>query len=398
MKKFSFLILAGLVIVLTGSTLSAAQAQESLDSMLRPYLAKYELPSLAAAVAKEGKIVCAGAVGTRRYGENIPVTIHDRYHLGSDTKAMTAVMVAMLVDQGKLRWNTPMGEIFPELAASMDPAFKGITVEQLLSQTSGMPSDNTSKESEAYTRFMIDEVSYPQGNLDEIRYWLVGKWCGLPVPSKPGEKFEYSNLNYIIAGAIVEHIEKKSWDELIIEKVFNPLGLRNTGLGIQSSLGRVDAPLGHAVVEGKIKCFLAGPRADNPVVVGPAGIANMSVLDFVTWAGWNAGEGKRGPHLVRPETLRKLHAPAVAIPAPKDAPLGTATVGKYAFGWGVVAVPWAAHPLLFHGGSNGLNFAEICVDTEKDLGIVILTNMGGKNADAAVKEIQKELYRKYGGK
>ena len=65
-----------------------ATAQTSLDSLLTPYLARYDLPAIAAAIVKEGKVIAAGAVGTRRMGATIPVTIQDRFHLGSDTKAI----------------------------------------------------------------------------------------------------------------------------------------------------------------------------------------------------------------------------------------------------------------------------------------------------------------------
>ena len=98
----------------------AAQAQTSLDFILKPYLTKYDLPAIAAAVVKDGKIISAGAIGTRRAGVKIPVTINDWFHLGSDTKAMTALLAAMLVEEGKLRWNTTPAEVFPELADKMD--------------------------------------------------------------------------------------------------------------------------------------------------------------------------------------------------------------------------------------------------------------------------------------
>src|SRR4029453_18458701 len=97
-------------------------------------------------------------------------------------------------------------------------------------------------------------------------------------------------------------------------RVFVPLDLRSAGLGPQASLGRVDAPLGHAMVDGKPKAFLAGPNGDNPLILGPAGIAHMSVLDFARWAGWHAGEGTRGPPLVKAETLRTLHRPGTSMP------------------------------------------------------------------------------------
>ena len=129
----------------------------------------------------------------------------------------------------------------------------------------------------------------------------------------------YSNMNYIIAGSAMERIAGKTWEELVTDRVFDPLGLKTAGLGPQSTIGRVDAPLGHDEVDGKVKAFLAGPNGDNPPVIGPAGTAHMSVLDFARWAGWNAGAGKRGPSLVKPETRDRLHAMVVTIPPKKGA-------------------------------------------------------------------------------
>ena len=119
-----------------------ANAETSLDGILTPYLARYDLPALAAAVVQDGKIIASGAVGTRRAGAAIPVTINDRFHIGSDTKAMTALLAAMLVEENKLRWDSTVAEVFPELSATMNPGLRGVTLEQLLSHTSGIPSDN----------------------------------------------------------------------------------------------------------------------------------------------------------------------------------------------------------------------------------------------------------------
>jgi CubicO group peptidase (beta-lactamase class C family) len=213
--------------------------------------------------------------------------------------------------------------------------------------------------------------------------------------SKPGTAFAYANMNYVIAGAIIERRTGRTWDELITERVFAPLGLRTAGLGAQASPGRVDAPLAHAVVDGQTKAFLAGPNGDNPPIVGPAGIAHMSVLDFARWAGWNAGQGTREPQLVRAETLRQLHTPVIAMPAKPDAPPGTPPGGWYALGWGQLAVDWAPAPLLYHGGSNGKNLAHIWVEPSRDFAIVVMTNIGGQPAEEALRAVAAELYARY---
>ncbi len=364
-------------------------AQTSLDTTLTPYLSRYDLPALAAAVVKNGEILAAGAVGTRRAGMNIPVTINDRFHLGSDTKAMTALLAARLVEEGKLHWDSTTAGVFPELAETMDPGFRKVTLAQLLSHTGGLPVDN-----ETFGNLLKESISQ-EGNLDELRYWLVGRWSRLPLASKPGTTFTYSNMGYTIVGAMIERVSKKTWDELITEQIFRPLNLKTAGLGSQASLGRIDAPLGHALINGKVKAFLAGPNGDNPAIIGPAGIAHMSILDFARWAGWNAGEGKREPKLVRPETLRRLHTPVITMAEKKEAAPGTPAQGRYALGWGELTVPWAPGPLLYHGGSNGMNLAHIWIDRNRDLAIVTATNISGGKADEGLRALARELYTQF---
>jgi CubicO group peptidase (beta-lactamase class C family) len=362
---------------------ASASAQASLDAMLTPLLARYGLPALAAAVVKEGKI---GAVGTRKAGAPIPVTVHDRFHLGSDTKAMTALLAALLVEEGKLRWDATVVEVFPELAAQLDAGLQRVTLAQLLSHTSGIPGDND------VFAALLGKAMVQDGNLNELRYGLVQQWSLQPLVSEPGTTFQYTNMNYVLVGAIMERIAGKTWDELLTERVFTTLGLRSAGLGAQATLGKIDAPLGHLLLDGRPKAFLAGPNGDNPLILGPAGIAHMSVLDFARWAGWHAGEGKRGPHLVRAETLKKLHTPVIAIPARKSVAPGTPSRGQYALGWGEVTMEWAQGPLLYHGGSNQKNLAHIWLEPQRDFAMVVVTNIGGAKADAALFALAPELY------
>ena len=185
-------------------------------------------------MVQDGKIIACGAVGPRRAGAAIPVTINDRFHLGSDTKAMTALLAAMLVEENKLRWDSTVAEVFPELSAIMTPGLRRVTLVQLLSHTSGIPSDN-----QAFANLLIKSLRQ-DGNLDEMRYWLVRQWSKQPLAAKPGAKFAYANMNYIVAGAMLERVTGKTWEELITERIFKPLGLETAGLGAQSSMGRVE--------------------------------------------------------------------------------------------------------------------------------------------------------------
>src|SRR6266481_4317421 len=383
------LVRMALVVAVLFCAVGSTSAQTSLDAVLVPFLARYELPAVAAAVVKGGKVVAVGAVGTRKAGAKIPVTVNDRFHLGSDTKAMTALLAAMFVEEGKIRWNSTVSEVFPEFSTKIDPGLRRVTLEQLLSHTSGIPSDNT------VFGDLLAKSMLQDGNLDELRYWLVQQWIVQPLESEPGTKFAYANMNDVIVGAIIEWVAGKTWDELITERVFAPLGLRSAGLGSQATLGKIDAPLGHVVIDGRTKPFLAGPNGDNPPIIGPAGIAHMSVLDFARWAGWNAGEGKRGPKLVQPETLKKLHTPVISMPEKEGAAPGTPSHGKCPLGWGQLQPDWASDALIYHGGSNEKNLAHIWLDPKRDFAMVLVTNIGGSKANEALNALASELYARF---
>ena len=383
------LTIPGLInLVAFSITASAADQPTSLNSTLEPYLKEFGLPALSAAAFKNGDIIAAGAVGTRRAGENLPVTIDDKFHLGSDSKAFTALLAGMYVQQGKLRWDSTLAEIFPELKEKMVPEFAKITVEELLSHSSGLADKD-----------LLDLVnrSYQQdGNLDDVRYWMLKETAPKPLDHPRSSKFSYSNLGYTLAGVILERLSLKTWEELVEEKIFEPMGFKSAGFGPQASLGQVDATLGHFIIDGKPKAMLAGPNGDNPLILGPAGTIHMSVLDFAKWAAWQTGEGKRPPALVSPEILKKLHTPVIDTGVREDAAPGTPKTGKYALGWGQVLESWAPEPALTHTGSNNANLAVVTIWPQNDFGFVIMTNIGGKRADAALRKLGQDLYQQFG--
>lgn len=365
-------------------------AEPSNEALLDAVRVRYELPAVAAAVVKKGVVVFSAAVGTRRAGFEIPVTPSDRFHIGSDGKAMTALVAATLVEQGRIRFESTVAEVFPELAERMDPRFAKITLEALLSHTSGLASDDEDFEE------LLEAAALRRGNLDEVRAWIVEERAPLALEAEPRSRFAYSNLGYVIAGAMLERVSGKTFEELVVERVFTPLGLDSAGFGSAARVGRTDAPLGHLDAFGKRVAVLAGPSADNPPVLGPAGTIHLSLLDFAHWAGWNAGAGRRGPALVAPEMLARLQRPVVRMPEKPGAAPGTPSRGGYGLGWGEIEVDWAAGPFLFHGGSNVLNLAHIWVRPASDFAMVLVTNIGGSKAEQALFELAKELYARFG--
>lgn len=377
--------------LLMSLSLPPAIAQVSLNEVLEPIRVKYGLPALAAAVVESGAITASGAVGTRVLGADMPVAGDDRFHLGSDTKAMTATIAASLVDEGRLRWDSTVGEVLGSVVPGLKPNVAAVTLERLLSHTSGFPSDSEDLMPLYFgNAYELTDVAY--------RRKILADWAAKNDIAQGGERpFAYSNLGYVTVGAMIEQVTGEAWDHVIRERIFAPLALRSAGLGPQATTGLYDAPVGHKVDEatGKATPHPWGPSADLPPVLGPAGLAHMSVGDFAIWAGWNAAEGKRGPAIVKPETLKRLHTQRVSMEIP-DPPPGTPKSGGYAMGWGIVTFEGFAKPLLTHNGSNDMNLATIVVDPQDDIGITVVTNFPGRKADAALREAVKVLYTTYG--
>ncbi|WP_224705374.1 serine hydrolase domain-containing protein [Devosia aquimaris] len=368
-----------------------ASAQESdLEGYLESVRSQYGLPALAAAVVKNGVVVAAAATGTRVLGEDMPVTIDDRFHIGSNTKSMTATLAGMLVDEGLLAWDSRVGAVLGDVVPAMSPTLANATLEQLLSHSSGIPSD-TEEMLDIYFNSEVFDDTVPQQRIRALTRWADND---LVVPT--GSPFQYSNFGYLIAGMMIEKASGTPWETLMRERIFGPLGMQTAGLGPQSSYGLVDAPVGHRIApDGSATAMPWGPAADIPPVMGPAGNAHMSILDYAKWAGWNAGKGQRGPQLVQPETLSTIQAVHVQTPVRENPPPGTPSTGGYGLGWGNVAFDWAERPLLTHNGSNSMNLARIVVDTESDLAVVVTTNFPGADANTAAGNVLETLYLDY---
>lgn len=381
-------VLAGIAACIALSC--GARAQESLDGYLEGVRARFGLPALAAAVTRDGKVIAAGAVGTRVMGMDLPVTITDRFHLGSDTKALTATVAGTLVDEGRITWTSTVGAVLGKTIADLNPALAAVTLEQLLSHSSGIPTDTPEM-----MGIYLNPVAFEK-NTTDLRLDAIDRWKHNTPQVPAGSPFQYANFGYLIAGAMLEEAAGKPWERLVEERIYAPLDLKTAGFGPQASFGKYDAAIGHAVDDkGVVTPMTWGPGADAPPVIGPAGNAHMSVLDFATWAGWNAGAGKRAPHILSEATLAEIQRPHVRTPHIENPAPGTPSEGEYALGWGIIQFDWAKAPLLAHNGSNGMNLAKALVDTRNDLSVVVLTNFPGAKAESAAEEVQRHLYETF---
>lgn len=359
-------------------TLSAKADQPKFDDLsvfLEALRAKADVPALAAAVIIHGEVKAARAVGVRKLGEEVRVTVDDQFHLGSCTKSITATLIAKLVEDDKLTYDTTLAEVFPELSQNMNEKFRSVTVRHLLSHRAGLPGES------APAGMTLRQVHALAGSPREQRLEYTRLMLAAPPMYAAGSRYVYSNAGYAIAGAIAERVMDTPWETLLAEQIFGPLGITSAGFGAMGTPGKIDQPWQHRLVDGRTRPIGPGPLADNPPAIGPAGTVHMNVADWARFVADHVNEGKKQGSLLKPQTYQTIH----------EAPFG----GQYAYGWIVAPRPWANGNALTHAGSNTMNFAVVWAAPKRGFAILVMTNVGGGDVAARVDEIVGALLRKY---
>ncbi len=337
-----------------------------------------DVPALVGATVTSRGLEAIGAAGVRKLGAPDKVTVSDQFHLGSDTKAMTATLLAIFVEQGKLSWKDTLEKLLPDLKSTMNSAYRQVTLEQLLAHRAGL-SDATAPKGVSLLQLRQWSGSLPE----QRRRYAAAVLSEAPV-NRPGSTFLYSNRSYIIAGAIAERIGNDSWENLMTARLFKPLQMDSCGFGAPGTPGQIDQPWQH-LVTGPLRTPLPpGPLADNPPLVGPAGTVHCSIGDWAKFAQAHLrGEKGESGGILTPETFRYLHTPIMG--------------GTYAFGWILVNRPWGGGRVLTHAGSNTMSFAVIWLAPVKDFAVLVATNQGGEAAAKACDDAATALIRKHVG-
>ena len=341
---FAALPLAGAFPTLARVRSDNAAAEAALDAVF----AEAAPPALAAGIVTREGLGWAGVRGVRRVGGEALATTDDRWHLGSNTKAMTAAVFGRLVQQGRARWDMPLAEAFPSL--TLDPAWSAATLDDLMRHRAGL------LDASMLDRAWLMAAHADQRPLPEQRAEFAARALGA-APTGPVGQFAYGNGNYIVLGAAIEALTGQAWEAVMQAELYAPLGLTTAGFGPPQG----EAPWGH---RGGVGVDPAG-FADNPRALGPAGTAHMSLADYARFIGAMMGGS---PDWLSDETRRHLLTPATGSPP------------AYAAGWGVGTTPWGGvsgpGPAITHNGSNTMWFATVVAAPERGLGFIALSNDG----------------------
>lgn len=348
-------------------SLNAADAPtppRDVSAELRPIVVQRGIPGLIAGIVDKDGLVALGAAGVRRLGSPSMISKQDKIHLGSCTKAMTATLIAILVEDGKLSWEKTVGQSFPELSTEMHDQWRNVTITQLLQHRSGAPAD---------LRFdgLWDRLWASTDPPRQQRMQLVRTIVSRKPESAPGSKYIYSNAGYAIAGVMAEHAAACGYEELMQQRLFGPLGMTTAGFGAPGTPDRNDQPRGHT---DKGKTIEPGPGADNPPAIAPAGTVHCSMEDWAEFLRLHLNAAMGEPRMLKAESFERLQSPAGHGKMP------------YAMGWACFERAWADGEVLTHNGTNTFWFCAVWMAPTKGFAAMAACNQGGKNAERAVDE------------
>jgi D-alanyl-D-alanine carboxypeptidase len=372
----SFAILAVLFVALSAPAGADDDLQAFLDTTLKTARETRHLPAVAGLLQIDGKIVAETAIGVRAAGRAQAVTTGDLWHLGSDTKAITATMIARLVERGVMSFDDTLAKCFPGMA--MNEAYRGVTIRQLLSHMAGLPPvTDGEKEFPEY-----NAVNQSVSGVRAQRAALAKHYLAKAPFKTPGTEFGYSNLGFIFAGAAAEARTGKRWEDLVRLEVFQPLGITRFGFGTPPSTKAIEQPWGHEPKDGKFRpTNPASQDSDNPPSLGPAGTIHMTLRDWMLFA-QDQMDGAHGHgKLLKAETYRALHTPI-------------SSNGVYALGWGSKLGPDGVPLILTHSGSNGYWLADVRIWPKHNIVFLMAANVGGDEAETAFREVRAAIGEK----
>lgn len=352
---------------------SVASAPETLDALLEPVRAAHDVPALAGAFVRGQELIGLGAIGVRRVGASDPVQPTDRFHLGSCTKSMTATLLAILVEQGKITWDATLGDLFPALRNQIHAGYRSVTLVQLLSHRSGLP-EGIGRDSPVLQPAIT--VLTGGSPLPRQRLTLLELVLSQPPAVAPGSRFLYSNLGYMFAGAVAEQMTGQAWEDLMRQLVFAPLGMSTVGFRAPGFA----QPWGHR--SPGCQPVEPTPQNDDIAAFGPAGLVHASLSDWARYGSLHLmGSQGAADLLLKPQSFQQLH---------KDH-----YQQEYALGWAVLQRTWAGGTALHHGGTNLLWYAVIWLGPARNIGFLAATNCGGERAAQACDAAVTAIARKY---
>lgn len=364
----SVLLLAFVQIAISQTAPGAA-----FDDYVNKALKDWEVPGVAIAIVKDDKIVLAKGYGTRELGKSLPVDERTLFAIGSSSKAFTAAALAMLVDEGKVKWEDPATKYLPGFQLYDPYSTRELTVADLLSHRSGLTRGDMLWYASANDRGEI---------LRRIRF-LKPSWS-------LRSRFGYQNVMFLAAGEIIPAITKKTWDDFVRERIFVPLGMKDSSTSIRSFANSNNVATPHSRIDDKVR-VVAWRNIDN---IAPAGSINSNVVDMAQWVRLNLGGGVyQEKRLLSTGAIKEMHSPQtiIRLEGPMERLYPEAHFLTYGLGW--FLSDYQGRKVVEHGGAIDGMRAEVAMMPEEKLGVVVLTNLHGTILPQALMYRIFDFYR-----
>jgi CubicO group peptidase (beta-lactamase class C family) len=301
MNRRNFMRCAGLAVLTAwgrfGPVLAAEErAPEQLGDLLKGIRKDYQLPGLAAAIVRGNQIIAEGATGVRKVGTDDKITLEDQFPIGSCTKSMTAMMIARVIDSGKLSFDTTLADALPDIEMRDD--YRKVTIAQLLTFTGGI---------QPYTRFgpgLTPILFELKGSAAQQREQFVKHVLQEKPVVKPGTERKYSNASFVVAALVASRRTGRAWEVLMEEEVFKPLRLTKVGLGRTRTKEHPNEPWLHRKGDKGYEPEPKEPPAGLAALAGAGGV-HCSIRDFARFASYQllAAQGK--DVLLKPVTAKR---------------------------------------------------------------------------------------------
>ncbi len=374
-KTVSLTIFALLSFMITNAFATTPPQLTGLDAYVHKAMKQWQVPGMAIAVVKDGKVVLAKGYGVRELGKPGNVDANTLFTIGSVSKQFTAAALGTLVSAGKLTWNAPVVDYIKGFTLASPYVTQNITLRDLLSHRSGYcdpismwyASDDTAAN-------VIHRLRYQKPD-----YGFRAHFC-------------YNNTLYLAASRFIPSITGESWNEYVSKHFFKPLGMTRTDTTEEAVEKMPDAAMPHGKVDGKVQ-VIKRYWANNMDVFAPVGGINSSVNDMSHWLEMLLANGKyNGRTILKPAVIKAMETPEIPIPAHTWIGdwLRTQTPDShfFAYGFGLMLQDYGKYEVAWHAGDiNGMASAMALVPS-KHLGVVALTNMDqSRAAEGAVFDV-----------
>lgn len=324
------------------------------DAYVARAVRDWRAPGLAIAVVKDDSVVFAKGYGVRDIGAPTPVDVHTRFAIGSTTKAMTVAALAMLVDEGKVRWDDPVIDYLPDFRLYDPYVTRDLRVRDLLIHTSGLASA---------------DLLWTGGDLPGQEIVRRMRYFKPVAPLRT--RFIYQNVMYAVAGDVVEAVSGTSWERFLHTRLFTPLGMNETEALVAAVHGKPNVATPHAIINDTLRPIR--PRSTDGVKA--AGSVYSSVSDMARWMRFMLDSGRvSGQRLVSEASVREIFTPQTMASRELYPALTLSRPHFFAYGLGWFLQDYQGLGVAMHTGSIDGMSAIIALVPEQRLGVFVLAN------------------------